>query len=672
MVAARSRRAFSSSDTVPSHSTLRTPSDRNDSVSGPCTDDPQHRVAVDVGERVEQHREALATARAVRRRSSAGSWRGHGCRVGVTFEVDAVEQDLDSVRRTLLHVALGLDRDRGAHGQAVDHPLRAARGARSYHLLLPAPYAAWNVPTTGRSVPTSAAWFGPGVSGSWRCTHVGLEDPQRLERAAGHRLGGRDRRDRPVARESRSVGPDVRDPRLGRRTVARRDDARRRRRAAAARAAGPAPGPARHRTPRASTGRRSRPGATRSRPASPALVARIRSSPCGPVPLAVARPVRLHQEPLLGRGPDQHPRSGRASEAVTRSTSRTEPARAPAWIGAGRIRAEVPPAREKYVPTGSSVAPVRKASTAGPAGHRRRARRRSRQPRRRREIRGRTRGRRPGSRASARSTAPPASVAEGDHLHPEALPASPRTTRTAPAARPARSRRVAGTRRVASHRAGEVPVPEVREGDDGAATRRDPGVDVLEALAVEVVLDPRGRSGHAAGRARTSSARSCRTLVGRPDRARGRAASRRWRGRDCGRPARASPATRRRMARAAERAQGRRARAGAPREISAGPVREISRAIADVGHAASGSETGRASRASPEGTGGGADSAFDAWRQTITKRCTAVRAVSASITHRTGTSTSKTSPMPSRTMRSARSMSPPRAEKPSDSALARS
>ena len=61
-----------------------------------------------------------------------------------------------------------------------------------------------------------------------------------------------------------------------------------------------------------------------------------------------------------------------------------------------------------------------------------------------------------------------------------------------------------------------------------------------------------------------------------------------------------------------------------------------------------------------------------AWRHTITKRCTAVNAVSTSMIHSTGTRMSNARPTPSSTSRSARSMSPPRAVKPSDSARARS
>ena len=61
-----------------------------------------------------------------------------------------------------------------------------------------------------------------------------------------------------------------------------------------------------------------------------------------------------------------------------------------------------------------------------------------------------------------------------------------------------------------------------------------------------------------------------------------------------------------------------------------------------------------------------------AWRHTITKRCTAVNAVSTSMIQSTGTRMSNARPTPRSTMRSARSMSPPRAAKPSDSARARS
>src|SRR5204862_484523 len=62
-----------------------------------------------------------------------------------------------------------------------------------------------------------------------------------------------------------------------------------------------------------------------------------------------------------------------------------------------------------------------------------------------------------------------------------------------------------------------------------------------------------------------------------------------------------------------------------------------------------------------------------AWPHTRTKRCTAVNDVSTTMTHRRGMSSpSNKSPSPSTPMRSARSMRPPRASKPSDSALARS
>ena len=113
------------------------------------------------------------------------------------------------------------------------------------------------------------------------------------------------------------------------------------------------------------------------------------------------------------------------------------------------------------------------------------------------------------------------------------------------------------------------------------------------------------------------------------------------------------------------------------REVSAGPVREIRRAVADAGHVpsvlvgVSGAGEPAALRL-PSEPDLGAAPGDDAWRQTITKRWTAVTGVSTSITQSTGMRTSNASPMPSSTIRSARSMSPPRAEKPSDSALARS
>ena len=62
----------------------------------------------------------------------------------------------------------------------------------------------------------------------------------------------------------------------------------------------------------------------------------------------------------------------------------------------------------------------------------------------------------------------------------------------------------------------------------------------------------------------------------------------------------------------------------------------------------------------------------DACRQTLTKRWTAVIRVSTSMTHSTGTSrTLKARPMARTMMRSARSIRPPRASRPNDSALAR-
>ncbi len=59
-------------------------------------------------------------------------------------------------------------------------------------------------------------------------------------------------------------------------------------------------------------------------------------------------------------------------------------------------------------------------------------------------------------------------------------------------------------------------------------------------------------------------------------------------------------------------------------------------------------------------------------RQTLTNRPTAVAMVRPSITQSTGTrNAAERKPMPSRIIRSARSISPPLAEIPSDSALAR-
>ena len=282
-------------------------------------------------------------------------------------------------------------------------------------------------------------------------------------------------------------------------------------RAGAARPRCRAPGPARRRRPRASTGRSSATRRARSRPGSP--VARVR---CG----------RRHEALSLARSLGQFGciRS-HCSGAARISSSKRD---------ASRLRHALDIVAE---PAGTT-------RVEGRAGSVRGARREEEDTSGRQERgtgaqreRGRTAGHRRGLAEEVDVDAVAAEVAVADQADHAVRPQRPqhgapgvvgpsattsiprrrararRTTRTARAARRARPRRGGSYPDVASHAPGEVPVPEVRQGEDRAPARRGARLDVLEALTVEVRLDRSRDACHAAGTARTSSARSCRTCV---------------------------------------------------------------------------------------------------------------------------------------------------------------
>ena len=153
---------------------------------------------------------------------------------------------------------------------------------------------------------------------------------------------------------------------------------------------------------------------------------------------------------------------------------------------------------------------------------------------------------------------------------------------------------------------------------------------------------------------------------------------RRWRAIDVATPAHRLP-----EARAGNARHGPTSESAAPATAGRRPCRRRRRAVRRQGGSGLGVATtlgapralavGRATRRACQREGLSPGRSALACRQTFTKRCTAVTMVSTSITHRTGTSSeSKSRPKPRRMMRSARSMRPPRASKPSDSALARS
>ncbi len=209
--------------------------------------------------------------------------------------------------------------------------------------------AAWNVPTIGPLKPISALTVGPGDDRLVQVHDVGLERAQRLRGPPRGRASGCDRRDRAV-RLPLDGRPDAHDRRVGRRAVARARRCARRRRAGAARARARAPAPARRRDATSSRDRS-------SRPSSRARLSDSRS----------LGQFGLQEMPLLGRDPDELFELG--GETLRDAGDVGAQAALARSIGiGGRTTPRCPRPASKYTATGSSVAPVRSASVAGPAG----------------------------------------------------------------------------------------------------------------------------------------------------------------------------------------------------------------------------------------------------------------------------------------------------------------
>ena len=197
---------------------------RSASVCGPVARDPEHGVAVEPAPRVEQHRETLARLVAAdeehrgprrrRRRRPSRSGRPR-CRSTARRTRPSHQLRARGLARRLRHD------DADASARAIMRPQRGPRphGASSSP-------DAWNVPTIGPLKPMSALRHGPGHRRLVQVHDVGLEAcaaPRAVRRA--RRAAGRDRRDRAV-RVPLDARPDGHDAGLGRRAVARRDDAR--------------------------------------------------------------------------------------------------------------------------------------------------------------------------------------------------------------------------------------------------------------------------------------------------------------------------------------------------------------------------------------------------------------------------------------------------------------
>ena len=125
MVAPRRCCAFSISDTCPSHWTrgILRAFERGGLLAH--ARDPQVGVAVQIGERVEQHGQALARFVAADEEDRGRVARTR-FRVAVERHVDAVEQDLAVNAEGGFDITARLLRHRGTHRQAVDHLLQRA------------------------------------------------------------------------------------------------------------------------------------------------------------------------------------------------------------------------------------------------------------------------------------------------------------------------------------------------------------------------------------------------------------------------------------------------------------------------------------------------------------------------------------------------------------------
>ena len=319
------------------------------------------------------------------------------------------------------------------------------------------------------------------------------------------------------------------------------------------------------------------------------------------------------------------------------------------------MSAPCPPSSRQNAAVGSSGAPLRSASVAGPAGI---------------VV---------GSPKKSTATPSPAEVAVTHQAHDvpagqraEHAPARVRTERDDVHAegltgghepveqlrrldRLGDDREAGGARTSRQPRAGDVPVPEVRQREDHPAARRDRRIQVARPrrssnVRCELLPLPGPQTEHLVPVAR----RSWRTRSRSRGRARHPPASPSVTRRRCRATWRRRRGQATQHARAAPRASGPPSGAGRRRaSLSAGPVREI-------GDAA---RRARWVRKARRRGGGRSPRSGVAWRQTITKRWTAVKAVSASITQSTGTRMSNASPTPSSTIRSRRSMSPPRASR---------
>ena len=160
MVAARSRRAFSSS--VIGRATRRcgTPGARSASVSGPSPATHSTASRSRPAERVEQHRESLARLVAADEQHRR-PWRRPRCRLRRSARgrrrsgrISSPPNASSALRWASAETAVRIVRLR-------DHRAAAERSSASYHAFRPGARRGTCRPS-GRSVPTSAAWFAPG------------------------------------------------------------------------------------------------------------------------------------------------------------------------------------------------------------------------------------------------------------------------------------------------------------------------------------------------------------------------------------------------------------------------------------------------------------------------------------------------------------------------------
>ena len=546
-------------------------------------------------------RSSTANASSSTPRPLRGSWRptnrmpaavaGHGSALGERLDVDAVRQDLARHRRTSPRRCAAPPRRPRCAPRGARPSSRSGRRNASYHALRPGHDG---VERADRG-DVGAEERGVVRARRQRLVEVhdvGSERAQRLERAA---------RRRPCPTVIGAIEPFDGKPRVGPRLVI------------PASGGGPSDGArTRASTPTPRSARASPSTWTCTPPSTdseygqierdPQRVAASASPSCPVIPVGrrVGRPVRLHHEPLLGRGADElleavrellghalrHRRAaGRGARPASGAPMRTQ------WP---RVAPEVGRRREQ-----------RRARCATRASPGRRARGRLAEELDLDAVAGEVavahQAHDP-ARVAARAAPPrPASGPERDDLHADRPGGPRRTTRRARAARPARPRPSRATTAPGEPRARDVPVPEVRERQD-----RRPGPPATAASRCSqpsrrrsVGCELGAAAAARAGTARASTARSSSNT------ARGRALER---GRPSSAPPRDAPevaldltparrATRAPCARDAMRASGTtERRREAPRRLSAGPVREIGGAGAGHG--------GSARRARRSATGG--------------------------------------------------------------------